>query len=44
MTFAEAEGRVIKTIQSLEETKMYNELKSQFPVAINEEQLKKISK
>ena len=44
MTFQEAQGIIIKSIQLEAENNMLEKLKSTFPVIINEEQLKKVTK
>jgi peptidyl-prolyl cis-trans isomerase SurA len=44
MTFEESKGKIIKAMQVAKELEMMEKLKVAFPVIINEEQLKKVSK
>jgi peptidyl-prolyl cis-trans isomerase SurA len=44
MTFEEAKGKVIKAILTEKEKELVEKLEKMFPVVVNEEQLKKVSK
>ena len=44
MTYLEARGKVIKALQATKEAEFIEKLKSSFPVVVNEELLKKVTK